>query len=264
MLKTIDVVPFFNELDTLEIRLAELDPVVDVFVISESPISYMRKEKPLYFMENRARYAKWHKKIIHHTTKMSAYEGVKNPKNPWNIERVQRNAPFLDMPDLFNPEDMVIRADVDEIPRADFVKNHDGRLVRFETRLYRFYLNLFFQYWKCPHIGLWKHYMEHLPNIDEMARPRLKNKYPVVSDCGWHFSSVGNFDTLWEKFTNFSHAPEHKRNRILDKELVKKRIERRLHPFKNDKDPGRMVKITDMPQYVQDNQEKFAHILLGR
>jgi beta-1,4-mannosyl-glycoprotein beta-1,4-N-acetylglucosaminyltransferase len=31
-----DVFPFLNELDILEIRLNELDPVVDLFVLTES------------------------------------------------------------------------------------------------------------------------------------------------------------------------------------------------------------------------------------
>ena len=35
-MKVIDVFPFFNELDILEIRLNVLDPYVDCFVLSEA------------------------------------------------------------------------------------------------------------------------------------------------------------------------------------------------------------------------------------
>ena len=51
-MKVYDCFLFFNELDLLEIRLNELNDVVDKFVIVESTESFSKKKKPLYFQEN--------------------------------------------------------------------------------------------------------------------------------------------------------------------------------------------------------------------
>lgn len=44
---------FFNELDLLEIRLNELDDVVDYFVLVEANRTFQNNHKPYYFDENK-------------------------------------------------------------------------------------------------------------------------------------------------------------------------------------------------------------------
>jgi hypothetical protein len=46
---------FFNELDLLEIRLNELNNVVDKFVIIEANKTFQNNHKPYYFEENKAK-----------------------------------------------------------------------------------------------------------------------------------------------------------------------------------------------------------------
>src|SRR3990167_11062120 len=58
-----DTFMFFNELDLLEIRLNELDKVVDKFVLVESPFTYSGKSKPLFFQSNKKRFSKFLHKI---------------------------------------------------------------------------------------------------------------------------------------------------------------------------------------------------------
>ena len=45
-MKIIDVFPFFNELDLLEIRLNTLDPYVDHFILTESTKTNSGIDKP--------------------------------------------------------------------------------------------------------------------------------------------------------------------------------------------------------------------------
>src|SRR3954464_1583382 len=83
-----DCFTFFNELDLLEIRLNELDPVVDKFVLVEATKTHQGKDKPLYFLENKARYEKFLAKIIHVVVnEYPDYEG----KSAWLLEHHQRN-----------------------------------------------------------------------------------------------------------------------------------------------------------------------------
>ena len=43
---------FYNEFDLLEIRLNELNPVVDKFVLVEATRTHQKKKKLLYYAEN--------------------------------------------------------------------------------------------------------------------------------------------------------------------------------------------------------------------
>ena len=60
-----DCFTFFNELDILELRLRELAPVVDRFVIAEATKTFANEAKPVHFAENRARFAEFLPKIVH-------------------------------------------------------------------------------------------------------------------------------------------------------------------------------------------------------
>jgi beta-1,4-mannosyl-glycoprotein beta-1,4-N-acetylglucosaminyltransferase len=56
---------FFNEFELLEIRLNELNDVVDKFVLVEATKTHQGKDKPLYFEENKKRFSDFSNKMIH-------------------------------------------------------------------------------------------------------------------------------------------------------------------------------------------------------
>ncbi len=62
-----DLVPFSYELDILEIRLHELEEVVDVFVIAESTVSFKKWKKPLILASvlNTPRFQRFRDKILY-------------------------------------------------------------------------------------------------------------------------------------------------------------------------------------------------------
>ena len=61
--KVVDVFPFFNELELLELRLKILYPYVDKFNIIECAQTFSGKSKPLYFTENQNRFEEWSDKL---------------------------------------------------------------------------------------------------------------------------------------------------------------------------------------------------------
>ena len=81
-----DTFPFFNELDLLEIRLHELASVVDRVVLVEATRTHSNLPKPLYYAENRARFAPFADKIIH-----IVVEDTPDTADAWAIERFQRD-----------------------------------------------------------------------------------------------------------------------------------------------------------------------------
>lgn len=56
----VDCFTFFNEFDILEIRLHEMDPWVDLFVLVESAETFSGNSKPLWFEENQHRFKSFH------------------------------------------------------------------------------------------------------------------------------------------------------------------------------------------------------------
>ena len=60
-----DCFMFFNELDLLEIRLIELSELVDRFVLVEATRTHTGFQKPLYFADNKSRFASFLDRIIH-------------------------------------------------------------------------------------------------------------------------------------------------------------------------------------------------------
>ena len=96
----------------LDIRLRELDTVVDRFVLVEATRTHSNRPKPLYYAENRARYAAFADKIIH-----VVVEDTPDTTNAWAIERFQRDCILRGLHNC-RPDDIILMSDVDEIPRA--------------------------------------------------------------------------------------------------------------------------------------------------
>jgi beta-1,4-mannosyl-glycoprotein beta-1,4-N-acetylglucosaminyltransferase len=64
--KVLDAILMSNELDLLEIRMNELDSVVDYFLIVESNATFTGLRKDTYFAQNRERFSKFQDKIVYH------------------------------------------------------------------------------------------------------------------------------------------------------------------------------------------------------
>jgi len=64
-MKIIDCFTFYNELTLLEYRLAALNDVVDYFILVEARQTYVGHPKPLFYDENKDRFAKYANKLIH-------------------------------------------------------------------------------------------------------------------------------------------------------------------------------------------------------
>ena len=143
MPRVFDCFPFFNELDVLEIRLAELDALVDYFVIVEATHTHTAKPKPLYYADNRRRYDRFSHKIIHVVVDDLPLE----PSNHWGREIFQRQAIMRGLGEA-RPDDRIITSDCDEIPKPEVLRRALGfpglsrRIVAFWCDNYNYRLNL--------------------------------------------------------------------------------------------------------------------------
>ena len=210
-MKVYDCFTFYNELDLLEIRLEELGDAVDTFVIVEATVTFQGKDKPLYFEDNRHRFAKFAHKIRHVVVDHLAEIG-----DPWQREWAQRNAIKRGLTDAA-ASDAVIVSDVDEIVRASTIQNAAvlGDFCFLEMQLYAYFLNWKALPWIKPYMAPWsvidampdlnapRH--EELAYLDHTGRPRSTH---VIADAGWHFSWMGGVANMVGKIGAFSHTEE--------------------------------------------------------
>ena len=108
-MKVWDCFPFHHELDVLEIRLRELDKVVDRFVIVEADRTHMGDPKPLFFRENSERFSAFRDRIIHITV-----TDMPETTDAWVRESFQRNAIQRGLQDC-RDGDWVVISDAGEI-----------------------------------------------------------------------------------------------------------------------------------------------------
>jgi beta-1,4-mannosyl-glycoprotein beta-1,4-N-acetylglucosaminyltransferase len=191
-----DCIIFFNELDLLEIRMLELDRVVDRFVIVEAPVTFSGKPKPLVFAENAGRFSRWSDRIV-----TVVADDMPLGPDPWTREAHQRNAVNRGLRQA-RAEDGVILSDADEIPSADAVRRWDpaGGPRRFEQLCSYYWINCTGGGWAGSRI---------LTFAEAGAYPNLAairhTEFPILPKGGWHFSYLGGPDGIAAKIDAYSH-----------------------------------------------------------
>ncbi|KAF8161240.1 glycosyltransferase family 17 protein [Crassisporium funariophilum] len=204
-IKVLDAVLMSNELDLLEIRMNELDSVVDYFLIVESNTTFTGLRKETYFADNRARFSKFEHKIVYQF--LPGYP-LRPGQSPWDVEANTRNTMTMVIRNHIsqisaNTMSMVIMSDVDEIPARhtiDLLKHCDfGKSIHLQLRdfLYSFEWYLGLTSWRAS-VAIWSQdsYYRH-----------SKSGEAILADAGWHCSYC--FRTIPEyavKMQGFSHA----------------------------------------------------------
>src|SRR3954464_8678539 len=107
-----DCFTFFNELDVLEIRLHVLADVVDRFVLVEARQTHQRRAKPLYYAENRDRFASFADGMEH----VVVEEFPEEAAGTWGLDGWQRNAIRRGIAEV-EIGDTILISDAEAIPR---------------------------------------------------------------------------------------------------------------------------------------------------
>lgn len=122
--KVYDLLLINTEIELLEIRLGQMAPYVDYFVVLESDRTFTDKPKPLYIEENWDVFKPYHKQIIRRTMDLTTGDF----KSAWNRESASRNAmfsqvvPFLTGDQAAEEDDVLLVSDVDELFKPATVK----------------------------------------------------------------------------------------------------------------------------------------------
>ena len=279
-----DMFPFFNELELLEIRLNELDPVVDVFILAEARHTFQKKPKELVFEKNKDRFAEFLPKIRHIVVdELPGFFYKWRRPDAWVVSDFQKGQVVRGLDDA-QGGDTVIFSDVDEIPKASAVLSATGKagITVFEQRLYAYYLNnicvdydthgqICVAQYNRDGLGWWRgSVMMDFDNFRKMNKSikkmRLLHDRPepevtVMKDSGWHFTSIGDVEKIALKLESYEHS-EANTDENKNPESMRQRIREGKSIFMDNKSLHKIVPLdATFPQYLVDNRDRFQHIL---
>lgn len=225
--KVWDVFMFHTEFDVLELRLNELDSVVDRFVIVEANMTHSGNPKPYHLSENMERFTKWKDKIIIKQMDLTKLNFSLFDYDPtWVREHYQRDAAREILYAHCAPQDFIIVGDVDEIPRATKVKeyvesNPDSVGVLVQDR-FMYALN-----YKCvktdePQLNskILPYLMMGACSLNDIRFADKENLLPTkrIEQGGWHFTFLGNVNVVTQKVRAWAH--QEIGERLSDEDIV--------------------------------------------
>lgn len=286
--RVIDVIPFFDEIDLLEIRLNVLDPIVDFFLISEFSTTFSGNKKEFNFSINQSRFKSFKEKIIY-LPKIH-----ENFLSPFEEDAFQKNAIKEDVLAVSASSDLIIFGDLDEIPnpeifeKANKLLNKGFKIIHCaQTPFYGFlnykdvsgkllsyageYPLVFYRKWLGSVI-----FRRDLLNQNTMTNlrdPSQKKHGRRMAKGGWHFSYCGGLgsDFLTRITYKIESSAHQELNNFQTKELIAYRIEnnedflgRTNKTFFRNRNVTkfRKVKINyQFPKYIRENIEKYQHLI---
>lgn len=235
-----------GEFDILDIRLHELNDVVDKFVIVEGTRTFQGVDRGLSYPYQTKALGDFLDKIIY-----LAQTPLGN--STWEREAYSRNYVQHGLKNC-QPDDIIMLSDADEIPRATVVEKLDPtEITVLNMDEYYYSLNLWHAYYGFTRAC----YFKDFPGGQALRRTWDENM-PFIENAGWHLSYLMTPEQIAHKIRSFSHdelnLPEY-----TDEALILQRIQTLQDPF--DRDTLERRPYDDHPRYVLDNLDRFGKFI---
>jgi predicted O-methyltransferase YrrM len=192
---------FSRELDILECRLIELEAIRDLrHVLVEAHVDHQDHPKPLFYAENRERFARWADRIVHVVA--DKLPTAAEAPDPWAREHAQREYVRQGLSESSAaPDDIVLHGDVDEVPTAVAARNVRPRgFVAFDMRCFSMAVD-----WQHP--DRWRGTVaSRVGNVRSFGAMRdARNFAPALPNAGWHLGWLGGREANLAKLGSFCH-----------------------------------------------------------
>lgn len=258
-MKIFDTFTFFNELDLLEIRLNILDPYVDYFILVESHQTFSGLPKPLYYEENKERFAKWNKKILHIVVPdIEVTDGNLFKRHYLCYEAIESK-----LMELGEPDDVAFCSDLDEIWNPEILTQLDDKPHSLYQNNYSYWLNYRSnEEWTGSLMTKIKNIFVDFNKINRTAKP-----FPL-KDGGWHFSNMGGAEQIIKKLEAYDHS-----NEVLpmlsqfEGYGIKDRMEKgydflgRQFNYQGVPFEFHLEDDANLPDYIVNNKDQWRHLL---
>lgn len=189
-------VMFHNELDMLELRLRELDSVVDYHVVVEARETHSGLPKALNYPTLERKLPQWiTDKVIYIT--LDTLQDENGSRDAWQKEAYHRSQIAQGLVNC-NPDDLVIISDCDEIVNPDvipMIKDKAG--LTLDLYYYRCTLKAR-EFWGIG-AARWGVYND----VNGIRTNAMGGEQ--IDNAGWHLSYFGNREFIADKLKSFMH-----------------------------------------------------------
>ncbi len=280
-----DLIPFFNELDILGLRLNILDPYVDKFVIEEATTTFSGQKKELCFEKNKKMFEPFLHKIEYIVVDEDRDFEITHERDYFqknHLIKALENA---------SEDDVIIFGDCDEIPNPSVLKKiinefDKEKVYHLAQRNFYAFLNMEEKSGKLmsitgdfPEIPL----NERLwlgtkicskKNIPAEGIVRLRDLVPVtddrsvrVADGGWHFGYMGGYheDNPVKRIGVKVKAAAHQEYN--DREVLAETMDHLIlgrDIFGRDARFERVEVDGTYPVYLREHLEDYKHLYMPR
>lgn len=255
--RIIDIFPYNGELEVLKLKLHEMGPWVDHFVIYEAEETYSGRPKPIFLPGQSAEIADYLPRITHVVTSRTPDHAV----TAWAREYHQRDESVIALQGLCAPDDLVLLTDTDEIVDGRSLQGFEGEFAVLKKAQHRY----FFNYRRAT--ATWRESgnlialrARHLAGISySVARTLLPAALGPnrVENAGWHFTSIGDAAAVARKLGSYAHEE----NVGADDEARLRRLMVRIRA--GELQPGwERCPLEDLPAYIRDHRERLKDLLL--
>lgn len=248
----VDAFLYSGEKEMLKIRCEEMRDLDVVHVLIESQYTFTGIPKPVCYHEINKIFSGY--PIVPFVTPFV------HDKDPWAAERAQRD--FIKTAVKFcKDDDIIMITDVDEIPRAEVVKEFCGDYAALIMDKFGYYLNCRegVQSWDRGRICRYGYLKDKTP--DSVRNAGFDQKLP---NAGYHFSYCGGIDAIMTKFKSFSHQEPDVQKHANREEIIRKMaVGESLWGQDSWTILPTPLTEPEFPKYIVDNQDTiFRNMIL--
>ena len=263
--KIFDCFLFNGEYDVLEIRLHELDSIVDHFIIVTSTLTFDGQPIRDRFNPRDPRIAAFASKF-----RVLIVTDMPETDDPCVREAWQRNAVLRGVPDA-EDNDLIIMSDVDEIPRASVIRNivsdTGHSIFGFELNDFFFYVD--YQNVSGPDSAMTSAVAARYDAICNGSPNSLRHDVRsrtvpacIVPNAGWHFSCLMNRAAVARKITAYSRQ-ESNTPTFFQRLDVEDLVLRRADLFNRQGFVWDVVSPRRLPNWVRRNRTAISQLFAG-
>ena len=233
--RVFDVFPYDGEIEKLKIKLHEMAPWVERFVVVEAAETFDGRPRTIQLPAQQAEIAEFLPKILHVVVdRFPAYAA-----SPAARAFHQRDQAVAALQDLCGPDDFVLVSDVDEVVDRRAVEGFSGLCTVLKKDVFRYFLN--YRWAKADWADRGdlvmlrgRHLRSYSPGV---ARTLLSGILDPnrLEGAGWRFTAIGD-----------AKAGE-----------VRERLKA------GEPEPGwELCAIEELPAYVQENRDRLAELIV--